>query len=194
MQTRMRWVAATLLCMSVLVACGDDDDDDSDGNGKDGGTSDGGSVNGGSGKGASGSGAVDGGGGGSGGAGASVSVPCGSTTCTSSGLISGFLDACCVDEETETCGQSMMGGACMEPAEADPRCPSINAGGFLMLSGCCTEDDQCGVSAGAFSTACTSLKDVGMQMPFLQLLQVTVPAPRACGENPADGGTEDAGP
>jgi hypothetical protein len=185
---RLSWLLALAVAAPALVACGDDDDgsaaheDGGPGDGKagTGGTTDAGGGTGGS--------AMLGGTGGA----AAVSVQCGDKTCMGSALTAGFINACCADEATGTCGTSIVGGGCMAMAESDPRCPSLNVGGFIMAASCCTDDNQCGISGTTFGAGCVSLQGFGNGM---QGFGGFLPAPQTCdGSSSGDAGVEsDAG-
>ena len=176
MKQHVLWTSVLAVGMLALGACGDDDDVGDAG--KDSGpkTSDGNS-----GKSGSNDASMSGGSGGA----ASVSVECGTSTCTGSAMTAGFLDVCCVDRTTGTCGQALAGGSCMAPEESDPQCQPLNAFGALMFASCCTADGKCGLSGAALGVACTSLEDVAASP--LGGLPISFPKPKAC--QAADGGT-----
>ena len=174
---------AFCLCLTALAACGDDDSSTPDA-----GTSTGG-KSGSGGKGTAGS-------SGGGAAGQPGIVKCGSMTCTASpaaALLGTGATPCCADQTTSTCGMTAQDGSCMKPVESDPRCPSVNIMGFIMLPSCCSDGGQCGINAAMFGMpGCVELAQAAMlagSMGGGGL--VALPAARAC--DAADGGAADAG-
>lgn len=115
--------------------------------------------------------------------------------------------ACCADQATGQCGSKLSAAdACEPPATSDVRCPGVNlgalgalAGGAAgdMMSGCCTESQQCGLDGALFGRGCVENGEAaGMlsAIPFVGGL-IMVPAPKACAAplDEADGGADDAG-
>ena len=121
-----------------------------------------------------------------------TTVPCGAETCTLGGGgfggLVGLAAPCCVDEASGTCGMSAMGSPCMEPTpppNSDPRCPSIDVGGFIQLTSCCTEDGLCGINAAQFGAGgCVDL--AGAAAMSSQQFPIDFPEPRHCDDPEAD--------
>lgn len=158
-----------------------------------------------------------GGGGGTGGAGgtAAVTVACGTKRCAApvnalaafgiAGLPAAV--ACCAGEATGQCGSQLSGAsACEPPAVADVRCPGVNLGALAaiaggaagdMMSGCCTEGNQCGLDGALFGRGCVENAEAASMVSAIPILGdlIMVPAAKAC-DAPlpaADGGADDAG-
>jgi hypothetical protein len=180
-----RALSAAWICLAALAACSGDDANATDAGpsaGKSGGggshAGHGGSTAGRSGSGAAGSSQAGG-------------VKCGSMMCMASGPAAGFIDACCADEATSTCGTSIMGNPCSKPVADDPRCPGVNVMGFIMLPSCCAQNGMCGIDASMFGMpGCVDLATAAKQAMSMGG-GADLPAARAC--DGADGGAEDAG-
>jgi hypothetical protein len=164
MSSKRVWTAVLALSAVLALGCGGDDDGD-DSSGGAGSTAGSGAGAGGGGTGGT-AGTTAGTGGGTSGTGgtggsAPMGVMCGTQMCTGSG----FLQACCVDMATSTCGlmNSTFGIACGKPGVADPACPmqSISFMGVqgLTLTGCCTTDGMCG--GFAMGSPCAVVPDLG---------------------------------
>ncbi|HYQ16780.1 MAG TPA: hypothetical protein VEQ58_13505 [Polyangiaceae bacterium] len=165
---------AGLLCLSLPVACGDDDDDTSPGNT----AGSAGSSSGSAGKSASGGGGTGGkpttpSEGGTGGGGAELppglsndpsTTTCGADKCSSVKAVNVYVDPCCTSSDgcgLQTGFLDLVGAhfdeACQplaQPGELDATCP--DATGLMVpsgttsfaldpLPGCCREDGMCGV-------------------------------------------------
>lgn len=109
-------------------------------------------------------------------------VPCGNTTCKPPE--SGDLMACCLDPFSSTCGASKPGGICATAAtNGDPRCPSVDVMGGLVLPSCCTDDDKCGINAAMFGAmGCVELGTAAEMAKTMGGGSLKWPEPRACGK------------
>jgi hypothetical protein len=108
---------------------------------------------------------------------------CGTKTCTVPEP-AGDLAACCIDPFTSTCGVQRPGGLCgTAQTNGDPRCPSIDIMGGLVLPSCCTDDDKCGINATMFgSMGCVELGTAAEMAKTMGGANLMWPAPRACTE------------
>ena len=187
-----RYSRLLLLILFILAAGCGDDEGSNESAAPDSGTDESNSGGSGGTAGNAGSGA-SGGSGGTGGA--AQSVACGSETCETPAGAMGFITACCADEATSTCGTSIMGNACAAEGESDPRCPSLDIMGFLMLPSCCTADNQCGIDAAMFGMpGCVDLATAGEQAEMMGGgMGITLPEPQACTDDTDAGADDDAG-
>ena len=215
MQTRFGlWSRPMTLALSlcVMVACGDDDDDEptveagSGGNAAKGGT--GGKAGGSAGTGGK-AGATNGGSGGlragSGGAGGTTTpggmfmcegtpstepVKCGGETCTPQAFgMNSCIVSCCINVNgKETCGSksTAMGlvTECSGPILPDPSCPDVEDGQGGTLEGCCNASKKkCGIIS-TLRPSCVT-----------ESMLITLPSPlKECGgDTGSDAGAPDAG-
>ncbi|HET6333066.1 MAG TPA: hypothetical protein VFG30_07620 [Polyangiales bacterium] len=108
---------------------------------------------------------------------------CGTKTCTVPEP-AGDLTACCLDPFTSMCGVQKAGGLCgTAQNNGDPRCPSVDIMGGLLLPSCCTDDDKCGINATMFgSMGCVELGTAAEMAKTMGGANLMWPAPRACTE------------
>lgn len=109
-------------------------------------------------------------------------VPCGKTTCKAPEP-AGDLEACCLDPFSSMCGTSKAGGICGTSASnGDPRCPSVDVMGGLVLPSCCTADDKCGINAAMFGAmGCVELGVAAEMAKTMGGGSLMWPQPQACG-------------
>jgi hypothetical protein len=189
------------LSCALALGCGGDSKDSDKGNdgssgngGKSGNGGGGNSGNSGSGSGGASSGTggmVAGGTGGMGGGAIVKNVPCGEKVCAGVDPASAMMglgmamnfrlaDTCCADESAGTCGSvNMADMSCQPPPEADSDCPML-----MGTSGCCAENNECGVDASLFGRGCVSLVAISGMIPAQFRMTLGLPDPVDCDGQP----------